>query len=735
MIWLTDPQTRCTYLSDGWYAFTGQTPESGLGFGWLEATHPDDRERAEAIFVTASARREAFRIDYRLRRRDGEFRWAIDSAAPRFAPGGEFLGYVGSVIDVTERRRAEEALRESEARFRTLFSSIDQGYCLCEIVLDDDGRPVDYRFLEANPLFETMTGLHGAVGRTALELVPDLEPSWVETYGAVALGDGPRRFEQGSEAMGRFFDVFATPVEPHGRFALVFDDVTERKRTEQALRDSEAAERAARVHAELLAELGAELEALDGLASRVRGLVELLVPRLADVARVEVPADPQPLVAVAPTDGAAAVRSDTASQIVVPLDMGLTSAGSLLVALTDPERQPYDDDDRAFVRKLAERVGVVFLRARLREEEHEVAVRLQQALLPEAIVRRAGVEIAARYEAGSDLLEVGGDWFDTFALADGQLGLAVGDVVGHGLDAAAAMGRLRVALAALAPHADGPGRLLSHLDAFAVGPDGAEFATACCAVLEPSTGVLRYASAGHPPMLVVSPAGDATWLEGGRSTPLYGRPHPDRPESSFVLEAGALLVLYSDGLVERRREPLGVGLGRLEQAVRKWRDEPVRDLCDRLVAELGVEAARFDDVVILCLRLTAPTRLRRVLPARPEALRRLRVDVRAWADARGLAEPARAALLLALGEACTNAIEHAYAGGEVGDVEVELADGEAGVRVMVRDRGGWREPRPSDGRRGRGTGIMQAVAADFERRTGPDGTTVTFRLPSRGPAA
>ncbi len=286
MIWLTDPQTRCTYLSDGWYAFTGQTPESGLGFGWLEATHPDDRERAEAIFVTASARREAFRIDYRLRRRDGEFRWAIDSAAPRFAPGGEFLGYVGSVIDVTERRRAEEALRESEARFRTLFSSIDQGYCLCEIVLDDDGRPVDYRFLEANPLFETMTGLHGAVGRTALELVPDLEPSWVETYGAVALGDGPRRFEQGSEAMGRFFDVFATPVEPHGRFALVFDDVTERKRTEEALRDSEAAERAARVHAELLAELGAELEALDGLASRVRGLVELLVPRLADVARV-----------------------------------------------------------------------------------------------------------------------------------------------------------------------------------------------------------------------------------------------------------------------------------------------------------------------------------------------------------------------------------------------------------------------------------------------------------------
>jgi PAS domain-containing protein len=131
--------------------------------------------------------------------------------------------------ELARERDLAEQLQESEARFRALFSAIDEGYCLCEMVLDPDGRPVDYRFLEANPQFEAMTGLHGAVGRTAFELVPGLEPRWVETYGRVALGGEPIRFQQGSEAMGRSFDVFATPVEPRGRFALVFNDITQRE--------------------------------------------------------------------------------------------------------------------------------------------------------------------------------------------------------------------------------------------------------------------------------------------------------------------------------------------------------------------------------------------------------------------------------------------------------------------------------------------------------------------------
>src|SRR5918993_113253 len=111
MIWMTGLDGNCTYLSESWYAFTGQTPETALGLGWLDATHPDDRARASEIFRFAHARRGAFRLDYRLRRHDGLYAWAIDSATPRFETDGEFLGYIGSVLDITERKHMEDALK------------------------------------------------------------------------------------------------------------------------------------------------------------------------------------------------------------------------------------------------------------------------------------------------------------------------------------------------------------------------------------------------------------------------------------------------------------------------------------------------------------------------------------------------------------------------------------------------------------------------------------------------
>jgi PAS domain S-box-containing protein len=149
--------------------------------------------------------------------------------------------HVGVICEeVTERRRIEAALRESEGRLRAVFAGIDEGFCLCEMIVDDDGRAVDYRFLEVNPLFEAMTGLKDAVGRTALELLPDLERHWVDTYARVGLGRESLRFENGSAVMGRWFDVFATPVEPHGRFAIVFKDTTAGKAAADALAESEA---------------------------------------------------------------------------------------------------------------------------------------------------------------------------------------------------------------------------------------------------------------------------------------------------------------------------------------------------------------------------------------------------------------------------------------------------------------------------------------------------------------
>ncbi len=123
MVWVTEPDGTCSFLSRSWYDFTGQTPETGLGFGWTHAVHADDRASAERTFVRANKTHGAFRLEYRLRRHDGAYRWAIDAAAPRFSPEGRFLGYIGSVIDITERKQGEQALAESEEKYKHMFES------------------------------------------------------------------------------------------------------------------------------------------------------------------------------------------------------------------------------------------------------------------------------------------------------------------------------------------------------------------------------------------------------------------------------------------------------------------------------------------------------------------------------------------------------------------------------------------------------------------------------------
>ena len=236
MIWVTDPTGACTYLSRSWYDLTGQTEETGLGFGWLSRVHPDDFELVQQLFLTANQRQEAFALEYRLQRQDGEYIWAIDAASPWFGGEGQFKGYIGSVLDISERKQAEQTLRQREERYRTLFESIDEGFCVVELLFDQNHTPIDYRVLEVNPTFEQQTGLHQAVGKTARQL--NIEEHWIEIYGQVALTGEPVRFENGSEILNRWFDVYACCTgEPEARkVAIVFKDISDRKQAEELLR-------------------------------------------------------------------------------------------------------------------------------------------------------------------------------------------------------------------------------------------------------------------------------------------------------------------------------------------------------------------------------------------------------------------------------------------------------------------------------------------------------------------
>lgn len=369
------------------------------------------------------------------------------------------------------------------------------------------------------------------------------------------------------------------------------------------------------------------------------------------------------------------------------------------------------------------------LRAR-EAEEHQIALGLQHALLPRKLVAPAGVSVAARYQAGSTTLEVGGDWYDVFLLPNGSVALTVGDVVGHGLAAAAAMGQLRTALTAFAHYGDRPGEVLARLDAFIASTEVTDFVTVCYGVLDPTTGVFEYASAGHPPILLLPPDGSPRWLSDALSPPLSGDERQLRPQAKLVLEPGSLLVLFSDGLIERRGEPLTEGLERMMAAGAAVAGLPAGEVCDQLVAMLGAEDVE-DDIAVLAVRFApnALGSLRVTFPARPEELAKLRASLQAWLDERGSLASTREAVILATNEACSNAIEHAYRDQPAGSVTVLVEEAERRLMITVRDYGRFIPPPRSSTNRGRGTAIIEGVTIGFKLDSNPDGTTVCFQVP------
>ncbi|MEO2089118.1 MAG: ATP-binding protein, partial [Gemmataceae bacterium] len=196
--------------------------------------HPDDRERARAAAAAAAAGRTDYDIEYRLARAGREPVWVAVHGRGVYDAAGRLSRVLGVVQDVTPRKRAEEAIRESEARYRTLFTSIDEGFCVIEVLFDPaaPGRAVDYRFLEVNPAFEAQSGMRAVTGRRMREFVADIEEHWLANYGRVALTGEPVRFANEYTGLNRWFEVYAFRVGPPAarRVAVLFTDITARRR-------------------------------------------------------------------------------------------------------------------------------------------------------------------------------------------------------------------------------------------------------------------------------------------------------------------------------------------------------------------------------------------------------------------------------------------------------------------------------------------------------------------------
>ncbi|KIZ16693.1 PP2C family protein-serine/threonine phosphatase [Streptomyces natalensis] len=240
---------------------------------------------------------------------------------------------------------------------------------------------------------------------------------------------------------------------------------------------------------------------------------------------------------------------------------------------------------------------------RAQAREREVVLALQEAMLPAP--RPVGHHRAAvRYRPAIGALNVCGDWYELTDLPGDRMAVGVGDVVGHGLDAAGVMGQLRSALGAAALVAPGPARALETLGLYARSVDGAESATAVQLTVDWTTCTVTYSSAGHPPPALLHSDGTVEFLDRATDPPLGARPeHVPRPEARTPFTEGTVLVVYTDGLIERRREDIDVGLGRLSDSLTRHRGADAETLADALLAELLPPGGATDDTALVVIRL------------------------------------------------------------------------------------------------------------------------------------
>jgi PAS domain S-box-containing protein len=447
---------------------------------------------------------------------------------------------------------------------------------------------------------------------------------------------------------------------------------------------------------------GLELER--GTPVEIGGALDQVVDRGMPVTLQELP----PGSGLDPAIEAAEVSSLMAS----PLAMKGKVAGVVEVGSRGARR--FTLEDESLLMLMADRAGLAIEHARAYERELSNVEMLQRSLLPQELPDFADIQIDARYMPGG--ADVGGDWYDALPLEGGRVGVAMGDVVGHGIGAAALMGQLRHAMRAYALEGHSPAGVLDRLDRVVRSLDGGQMATLLYMVVEEDHSSVTFSSAGHVPPLVISPGGEAEYLESAPNPPLGVFESPHHREMTAKLEPGSTIVLYTDGLVEERGVSIDQGLEALRLAASQDPCHP-DELCDRLVDAMLATHPANDDIAVLALRVlpTPPPPLHLEIPSDPTRLGQMRRDLGSWLREAGAGGEVVEIFQIACHEACSNSIEHGYAFGDgVLWVDAELDDGR--VVLTVRDEGHWIE-RGSEGTaryRGNGLPLMEALMDTVE---------------------
>ncbi|HET9730089.1 MAG TPA: SpoIIE family protein phosphatase [Acidimicrobiia bacterium] len=366
------------------------------------------------------------------------------------------------------------------------------------------------------------------------------------------------------------------------------------------------------------------------------------------------------------------------------------------------------------------------------EHERELVQLFQDTVAAPSIVQGPDLYVSYCYRPAQSAV-VGGDWYDVLQLRDGDLLLAIGDVAGHGLPAAAAMADIRAALRVLAMRESSPAQIMHELSIFLYSSRPGVFATMLALRFDPRTGTCTVASAGHPPPVEIG-LGEAT-LRDVQPDPMLGVAPSARAgrETTFVLGRDRTIVLYTDGLIERRRESIDEGFARLAKCLAGLSADAPK-LADEIVQLCALAHDLQDDVAVLTLyHRGVDTQFQISFPAEVREIAARRLMLRRWLESFGVTAPAVDDALLAVCEVVANACLHAYPPGADGTVQLEARfDGDS-ANFIVTDHGRWRESRGAPSSRGgHGLQIAMALAPGLTIDRGSDGTTVTMRVPLGG---